>query len=171
MLFRSLTFAQLTLELGLGLLALRFILGDEALGIGPRDLLEPLGIPVIKDLPGVGANLQSGASQTSWRARASLLYGYLTADRRFGHNNEVVSDANDPDKTGDGMRMAMQMAIVTAGLDAPWGTGLTLTLPMATMRHQNNTIYTEPVVTPPGLSSSTSASIGQTYEIGGSCDF
>jgi choline dehydrogenase len=27
-------------------------------GVGPRDVLEPLGIPVLVDLPGVGAGLQ-----------------------------------------------------------------------------------------------------------------
>jgi thiol-disulfide isomerase/thioredoxin len=98
----------------------------------------------------IGSSLNGSSSASVWRARASVLYGYLTADRRYRNDDELVSDANDPELTGDGMRMAFQMAILTAGVDAPWGTGLSFSLPLATMTNQNNTIFTTPRVTPLG---------------------
>lgn len=42
-------------------------------GLGPRDVLEPLGIPVIEDLPGVGRGLMDHvALPVVWRVRKDI---------------------------------------------------------------------------------------------------
>jgi thiol-disulfide isomerase/thioredoxin len=77
--------------------------------------------------------MDSGTRLEAWRGRASLLYGYTSADRYF--RGGIEAGTQDTAPSGRGIEMAMHMALLSAGIDAPWGTGLGIVLPYAQLRH------------------------------------
>lgn len=81
----------------------------------------------------LSSSLDSGTRQDAWRGRASLLYGYTSANRYF--RGGIEAGTQDTAPSGRGIEMAMHMALLSAGIDSPWGTGLGIILPYAQLRH------------------------------------
>ena len=82
----------------------------------------------------VASSLYSGAGDV-WRARIGVIYGTAGANQLFNGSSEL-------DKTGytynyKEMRMKMQLASLSAGVDAPWGTGISALLPYAWLRYDD----------------------------------
>ncbi len=93
----------------------------------------------------VASSLYNGAGDV-WRARVGMIYGFSGANQLF-HGSEEV-DKNGHQFNQRDMRMAMQLGSLSAGVDAPWGTGLSLLVPYASLRYDDfNTDlgYTQPI--------------------------
>ena len=89
----------------------------------------------------LSSSLEAGTRLQAWRGRASLLYGYTSADRVFKGSSETANV--------DELRMRLNLLIASLGLDAPFGTGLTVTLPFASLWHAS--IYKDVAKTDNGL--------------------
>ncbi len=72
----------------------------------------------------------SNTAQGQWRARLGLLYLTTTADR-LRKGTEIIDNYLSLD-------VKMHLATLTAGVDAPWGTGLTLVLPWVYVWRNDN---------------------------------
>lgn len=71
----------------------------------------------------------SGASVDRYRVRAGLIYAYATASRVFQGAGEIPNAKNQ--------RMTMQLGSLSAGVDAPMGTGLGLIVPYASLHYDD----------------------------------
>lgn len=83
----------------------------------------------------LSSSLDSGTRLAAWRARFSLLYGYTSADRLFKGTVEQTESSSTPPQ------MRLNLAILTAGIEAPSGTGLSLMLPAAALWHTDLLIH------------------------------
>jgi thioredoxin 1 len=70
------------------------------------------------------------ADQGSWRARAALIWLTSSADRMFEGSDQIDNYLN--------LHIKMQLLTVTAGLDSPFGTGITAILPFLSLWHEQN---------------------------------
>ncbi len=101
----------------------------------------------------VASSLYSNAGDV-WRARVGLIYGFAGADQLFGPTPNGGSgdlgkvDPNDPTHVYrynyKELRMTMQLASLSAGVDAPWGTGLAVLLPYAGLQYDDWTTDLNP---------------------------
>jgi thiol-disulfide isomerase/thioredoxin len=94
----------------------------------------------------VASSLYNGAGDV-WRARVGLIYGMAGADQLYGPTADGGSadlgkvDPNDPTHVYKynykELRMTQQLFSLSAGVDAPWGTGLALLLPYAGLQYDD----------------------------------
>ena len=86
----------------------------------------------------VASSLYTNAAEI-WRARVGVIYGFSGANQLFQGSSEMPKyDLTDPSHTYTynykELQMAMKMASLSAGVDAPWGTGLSLLVPYAALK-------------------------------------
>lgn len=70
------------------------------------------------------------ADQGTWRARAAFIWLTSSADRMFEGEHQIDNYLN--------LHIKMQLLTVTAGIDAPFGTGITAILPYLSLWHEQN---------------------------------
>ncbi|MBI5610042.1 MAG: thioredoxin family protein [Deltaproteobacteria bacterium] len=83
----------------------------------------------------------SGAGLGQWRARAGLLYYYSTIDT-LKEGSEKVPYNGPPSDVQNYLQLQVKMHLVTltAGVDSPWGTGLTVIVPWVSLWRDDNFI-------------------------------
>lgn len=94
----------------------------------------------------VSSSLFRGAGDV-WRARAGLIYGWSGSDELWNGSAPLPAKDGLPSNYKE-LRMQMKIAALSAGLDAPWGTGLGLLVPYAFLRYDDWT--TVPTKANPG---------------------
>jgi choline dehydrogenase len=102
-------------------------------GIGPAEQLQSLGIPVLRELPGVGQNLRNHPSASvGFRAKDSVALpadalGVRMALRitspRCEHRNDVMIQTNTLHVTLSGEPMPERQVRLTCALEMPFGCG------------------------------------------------
>ncbi len=76
----------------------------------------------------LSGSLSGNSNRDAWRAKASLLYGQVSADSYYFHNTRTPDDV---------VRLRLYMVMASLGLDAPTGTGLNVVIPWARMAHSD----------------------------------
>ncbi len=82
----------------------------------------------------VASSLYNGAGDV-WRARVGAIFGTSGATQLFSGSTEM--DKNGHQYNQRDMRMSMQLGSLSAGIDAPWGTGLSLLVPYAALQYDD----------------------------------
>ena len=83
----------------------------------------------------VASSLYNGAGDI-WRARVGAIFGWSGSDELWNASGPLPPKNGLPSNYKD-LKMQMQIAALSAGLDAPWGTGLGLLVPYAFLKYED----------------------------------